>query len=115
VQVCGLTVLHGGLYCGERNMHGFGNGSFDPQTLVIVETAFDEAWITLRTNGHDNIRPDELARRIVHLAMEGERDPVQLHDGALLALIPATTWRDTISSEQRVNALPPSARDIPRA
>ena len=82
-------------------MHGFGNGSFDPQTLVIVETAFDEAWITLRTNGHDNIRPDELARRILHLAMEGERDPVQLHDGALLALIPATTWRDTISSEQR--------------
>jgi len=96
-------------------MHGFGNGSFDPKTLVIVETAFDEAWITLRTNGHDNIRPDELARRILHLAMEGERDPVQLHDGALLALIPATTWRDTISSEQRVNALPPSARDIPRA
>ena len=45
-------------------MHGFGNGSFDPKTLVIVETAFDEAWITLRTNGHDNIRPDELARRI---------------------------------------------------
>jgi len=96
-------------------MHGFGNGSFDPKTLVIVETAFDEAWITLRTNGHDNIRPDELARRILHLAMEGERDPVQLQDGALLALIPATTWRDTISSEQRVNALPPSARDIPRA
>ena len=71
-------------------MHGFGNGSFDPKTLVIVETAFHEAWITLRTNGHDNIRPDELARRILHLAMEGERDPVQLHDGALLALIPAT-------------------------
>jgi hypothetical protein len=27
------------------------------------------------------------------LAMEGERDPVQLHDGALLALNSATTWR----------------------
>jgi hypothetical protein len=39
-------------------MHGFGNGSFDPKTLVIVETAFDEAWITLRTSGHDNIRPE---------------------------------------------------------
>jgi hypothetical protein len=26
--------------------------------------------------------------------LEGERDPVQLHDGALLALIPATTWRE---------------------
>jgi hypothetical protein len=27
------------------------------------------------------------------LAMEGERDPVQLHDGALLALNSATMWR----------------------
>jgi hypothetical protein len=69
------------------------NGSLDPKTMIIVETAFDEAWIALRTNGHDNIRPEELARCILHLAMEGERDPVQLHDGALLALNSATTWR----------------------
>ena len=52
-----------------------GSGSFDPETLVILETAFDEAWITLKTNGSGNIRPDELARRICHLAMEGERHP----------------------------------------
>jgi hypothetical protein len=75
-------------------MRGFHNGSFDPKTLAIVEMAFDEAWITLRTNGHDNIRPDELARCILHLAMEGERDLVQLHDRALLALIPAMMWRE---------------------
>ena len=90
----GRTVHLRNLYCREENMHGFGSGSFDPKTLVIVETAFDEAWITLRTNGHDNIRPDELARCILNLAMEGERDPVQLYDGALLALIPTTTWRE---------------------
>ena len=62
------------------NMLGIGSGSFDPETLVILETAFDEAWITLKTNGSANIRPDELARRICHLAMEGEliwiRSPV---------------------------------------
>src|SRR5262249_5405644 len=57
-------------------MLGIGSGSFDPETLVILETAFDEAWITLKTNGSGNIRPAELARRIGHLAMEGERDPV---------------------------------------
>ena len=68
--------------------------SFDPETLVILETAFDEAWITLKTNGSGNIRPDELARRICHLAMEGERDPVRLHDRALGELIPATIWRE---------------------
>jgi hypothetical protein len=49
-------------------MLGIGSGSFDPETLVILETAFDEAWITLKTNGSANIRPDELARRICHLA-----------------------------------------------
>ena len=74
-------------------MLGLGNGSFDPKTLVILETAFDEAWITLKSNGDGNIRPNELARRIMHLAMEGERDPVRLHDRALLGLIPATMWR----------------------
>ena len=64
-------------------MLGIGSGSFDPETLVILETAFDEAWITLKTNGTGNIRPDELARRICHL-----------HDRALGELIPATTWRE---------------------
>jgi hypothetical protein len=48
-------------------MLGIASGSFDPETLVILETAFDEAWITLKSNGSDNIRPDELARRICHL------------------------------------------------
>jgi hypothetical protein len=37
-------------------MLGIGSGSFDPETLVILETAFDEAWITLKTNGSGNIR-----------------------------------------------------------
>src|SRR5258708_34141740 len=74
-------------------MLGIGSGSFDPETLVILETAFDEAWITLKSNGSSNIRPNELARRICHLAMEGERDPVRLHDRALGELIPATMWR----------------------
>jgi hypothetical protein len=83
-------------------MQRIGNGSFDPETLVIVETAFDEAWITLRTNGQDNITPNELARCILRLAMEGERDPMQLHDGALSALIPAVTWREIMCSDLRV-------------
>ena len=63
-------------------MLGLGSGSFDPETLKILETAFDEAWITLKSSGSGTIRPDELARRICHLAMEGERDPVRLHERA---------------------------------
>ena len=52
-------------------MLGIGSGSFDPKTLVILESAFDEAWITLKTNGSANIRPDELARRMCQLAFTG--------------------------------------------
>jgi len=68
--------------------------AFDPKTLVVLETAFDEAWLTLKAFGNSTVRPEELARSVLHLAMEGERDPVQLHDGALAGLLPAASWRE---------------------
>jgi hypothetical protein len=70
-------------------MRGFHNSSFDPQTLVLLETAFDEAWLTLKSVGNKTVKPDELARAVLHLAMEGERDPLRLHDEALEGLLPA--------------------------
>jgi hypothetical protein len=75
-------------------MRGFHNSSFDPQMLVVLETAFDEAWITLKSIGNTTVKPDELARSVLRLAMEGERDPERLHDGALKGLIPTTVWRE---------------------
>jgi hypothetical protein len=75
-------------------MRGFPTSSFDPQTLVILEAAFDEAWLTLKSIGNRTVRPDELARSLLRLAMEGERDPTQLHDGALKGLLPASLWRE---------------------
>jgi hypothetical protein len=75
-------------------MRGFGNSVFDPQTLVVLETAFDEAWLTLKSIGNKAVKPDELTRAVLRLAMEGERDPVRLHDEALNGLLPATTWRE---------------------
>jgi hypothetical protein len=75
-------------------MRGFHSYSFDPQTLVVLETAFDEAWLTLKAVGNATVRPDELARSVLRLAMEGERDPVRLHDGALKGLLPAAAWRE---------------------
>ena len=71
-------------------MHSFHNSSFDPQTLVLLETAFDEAWLTL----NKTVKPDELARCVLRMAMEGERDPLRLHDGARERLLPATSWRE---------------------
>lgn len=75
-------------------MRGFHNSTFDPQTLIVIETAFDEAWLTLKSVGNSSIKPDELARAVLRLAMEGERDPVRLHDGALRGLLPAPGWRE---------------------
>jgi hypothetical protein len=76
-------------------MRSFHNGSFDPRTLVVLETAFDEAWLTLKSVGNKTVKPDELARCVLRMAMEGECDPVRLHDRALDGLLPATIWRDT--------------------
>ena len=75
-------------------MRGFHNNAFDPQTLVLLETAFDEAWWTLKSVGNRTVKPDELARAVLRLAMEGERDPVRLSDGALEGLLPAAMWRE---------------------
>ena len=74
-------------------MRGFQSSSFDPQTLLILEAAFDEAWLTLKAVGNTTVRPDELARSVLRLATEGERDPGRLHDGALQRLVPAGAWR----------------------
>jgi hypothetical protein len=75
-------------------MRGFHNSSFDPQTLALLEAAFDEAWLTLKSIGNTTVRPNELARSVLRVAMEGERDPVRLHDEALKGLLPATAWRE---------------------
>ena len=75
-------------------MRSFHTSSFDPQTLIVLEAAFDEAWLTLKAIGNSTVRPDELARSMLRVAMEGERDPIRLHDGALERLLPATTWRE---------------------
>ena len=75
-------------------MRGFHTNSFDPQTLVVLESAFDEAWLTLKAIGNTTVKPDELARCVLRLAMEGERDPVRLHDDALQGLVPAASWRE---------------------
>jgi hypothetical protein len=57
------------------DMRGFYNNAFDPQTLVLLETAFDEAWLTLKSIGIKTVKPDELARCVWRLATEGERTP----------------------------------------
>jgi hypothetical protein len=75
-------------------MRSFYNGSFDPQTLLVLEAAFDDAWLALKADGNSTVKPDELARSVLRLAMDGERDPDRLRDQALRGLVPAAQWRE---------------------
>jgi hypothetical protein len=82
----------------------------------VLEAAFDEAWLTLKSIGNTTVKPDELARSVLRLATDGERDPVRLHDRALEGLIPATAWREaswlhwllTVSEMERHGGAPRS-------
>jgi len=90
-QVCAEASIS---HANRGAMRSFHNSSFDPQTLALLEAAFDEAWLTLKSIGNTTVRPNELGRSVLRVAMEGERDPVRLHDEALKGLLPATAWRE---------------------
>ena len=70
-----------------------GDGCFDPETVIILSAAYDEAWRSLQKSGiyFTSSREAEAARerlawRIVENAKGGERDPGRLRDDALLDL-----------------------------
>jgi hypothetical protein len=62
------------------------HGSFDPETIRVLTTAFEDAWQSL---GHDAIGPDTdairdmLAKHIITAAQTGERDVSRLREGAV--------------------------------
>jgi hypothetical protein len=69
------------------------DGYFDPDATNILTAAFDTAWQMLKTSGsvlaadYRAARTRELlAKRIIEVAREGERDPIRLADDALAHL-----------------------------
>ena len=69
----------------------FGNyrDNFDPETLAILEIAFNEAWDVLLASGgsfDQNATRDALAELIISFAAEGETNPKRLKELALSAL-----------------------------
>jgi hypothetical protein len=64
----------------------FSGQAYDPETLAILEAAFDEAWALLKINADDSVTRDALARCLLALANGGERDRVRLRNAALLEL-----------------------------
>jgi hypothetical protein len=67
-------------------------GVFNPEEVSILTTVFDETWKAVREhgaaalNGQAEATREMLARRIIALALLGERDPSRLRDQALLYL-----------------------------
>ena len=80
-------------------MSEFGKVAFDPKTLAILEGVFDEAWASIQAQRNGNITRAALAQRILNLAVEGERNPARLFDGALARPYRTTSEQDSHSKE----------------
>jgi hypothetical protein len=64
---------------------------FDPETLDVMIRALDEAWERAQANGalldsQAGSARTTLAKHIVEMARQGERDPQYLIEGALVRL-----------------------------
>jgi hypothetical protein len=67
--------------------------AFDPESIRVLETAFDAAWKTVNSSGSDLAvdgraasTRELLAKRIIEMAERGESDPRRLVDDALAHL-----------------------------
>jgi len=77
----------------ETETNADGRAVFDPETISILVAAFDDAWQSVKTSGINLSSENQielmrtvLARRILELAVTGERDPNRLREEALLDL-----------------------------
>jgi hypothetical protein len=66
--------------------------AFDPETIAILSAALDDAWEVIEANpafkidGHAESARNALAKHIVDMAKQGERDRPGLTEGALARL-----------------------------
>ena len=61
------------------------NGTFDSAATQVMGEAYDKARKMLHDKGQPDVVQEIIARRIVEVAMTGERDPDQLAKRALQA------------------------------
>ena len=62
-------------------------GSFDPETIALLRTVLDQAWVNLLPEQQSRTSKSDLAVRILLLAAQGERDPVRLRTLAVLEVV----------------------------
>ena len=64
----------------------FRSTAFDPEAVKLLSDAYDKARKSLHDTGQPYIVNEVIAKRIMSLAKQGERDPDRLCKGALTAL-----------------------------
>ncbi len=64
--------------------------SFDPETLTLLSSAFEDAWQRVQASGNRLTRPgyatvmrEVMAKHIIDLAQHGERNEAELSDSAV--------------------------------
>jgi hypothetical protein len=62
------------------------NHAFGPDEIAILTSAFDSALRKLRLADRADPATEVVAKKIIELARQGERDPVRLSDHAVRAL-----------------------------
>jgi hypothetical protein len=73
---------------------------FDDTATLAMGAAFDLACVTLRGFARDNEVREAIAKRIVEVAANGERDPVRLLSKAFVVFASMTYPRRASSDEQ---------------
>ena len=63
--------------------------AFTPETLKILQSVLDDAWMSLRPGERARTSKTQVAVRILEAASAGERDPVRLRIQAVTGV--ATT------------------------
>jgi hypothetical protein len=60
---------------------------YDPETLILLRKALDEAWAALPDGSKSETPKSEMAQRILKQAADGVRDPVRLRGSALISAV----------------------------
>ena len=59
------------------------NQGFGPDEIRVLTTAFEDALRTLRLTDRADPVTQIIAKKIIELAQQGERDPIQLRERAI--------------------------------
>jgi hypothetical protein len=76
----------GVLHCPTRFLTP--EAAFTPAEIAVLVAVFEDALRGMQMIDRTDAAAEIIARRIIELASQGERDPIKLRDGALQSLSP---------------------------